>query len=221
MTEKRQEGADSADSVGSGFDLVRPTEEYSGLSRYAPQHQANEPMVLDHPTPDVSFHQGGWKGIDDPEAAPQPREGHQRSRSFPDASKGMDMTPMVDVTFLLLIFFMVTASFTLQKVLEQPHAKTDSIGKEDPLPPASDFVQVAIDPTNTYYVTTQDHQEIECPSESEMRARVKAGFASGHVDRLLVVAHVESLHSKVISAWDAGAINGASTIEIQTTDHSP
>lgn len=32
----------------------------------------------------------------------------------------MDLTPMVDVTFLLLVFFMITASFSLQKSLEVP-----------------------------------------------------------------------------------------------------
>ncbi|MFZ4471051.1 MAG: ExbD/TolR family protein, partial [Pirellula sp.] len=32
----------------------------------------------------------------------------------------MDMTPMVDVTFLLLIFFMITASFSSEKVFEKP-----------------------------------------------------------------------------------------------------
>jgi len=33
---------------------------------------------------------------------------------------GLDMTPMVDVTFLLLIFFMVTAAFALQKSIQIP-----------------------------------------------------------------------------------------------------
>jgi len=33
---------------------------------------------------------------------------------------------MVDVTFLLLIFFMVTASFTLQKSIPQPPAASDA-----------------------------------------------------------------------------------------------
>ena len=32
----------------------------------------------------------------------------------------MDMTPMVDVTFLLLIFFMVTAAFAMQKSFQVP-----------------------------------------------------------------------------------------------------
>ncbi len=32
--------------------------------------------------------------------------------------EGLDMTPMVDVTFLLLIFFMITAAFSLQKSMQ-------------------------------------------------------------------------------------------------------
>jgi len=32
----------------------------------------------------------------------------------------LDMTPMVDVTFLLLLFFMVTAAFNLQKAIVLP-----------------------------------------------------------------------------------------------------
>ena len=38
----------------------------------------------------------------------------------------MDMTPMVDVTFLLLIFFMVTASFALQKAVELPPQQSEA-----------------------------------------------------------------------------------------------
>merc|ERR1739841_85935 len=38
----------------------------------------------------------------------------------------MDLTPMVDVTFLLLIFFMITAAFSLQKSIEMPRQQTDA-----------------------------------------------------------------------------------------------
>ena len=40
----------------------------------------------------------------------------------------LDMTPMVDVTFLLLIFFMITASFTMQKTLQVPPPEPDEKG---------------------------------------------------------------------------------------------
>ena len=33
----------------------------------------------------------------------------------------IDMTPMVDTTFLLLLFFMITAAFSLQKSLPGSH----------------------------------------------------------------------------------------------------
>jgi biopolymer transport protein ExbD len=41
-----------------------------------------------------------------------------RSRSADEAE--MDMTPMIDVTFQLLIFFMITAAFVTQKTLNMP-----------------------------------------------------------------------------------------------------
>ena len=43
-------------------------------------------------------------------------------------NKGMkpNMTPMIDVTFLLLIFFMVTAAFSLQKSINMPRQQTDA-----------------------------------------------------------------------------------------------
>ncbi len=37
----------------------------------------------------------------------------------------MDMTPMIDVTFQLLIFFMITACFVVQKTLDMPGGGKD------------------------------------------------------------------------------------------------
>lgn len=36
-----------------------------------------------------------------------------------------DMTPMIDVTFLILIFFMVTASFATKRAIETPNPNSD------------------------------------------------------------------------------------------------
>jgi biopolymer transport protein ExbD len=41
---------------------------------------------------------------------------------------GLDMTPMVDVTFLLLIFFMITASFNVQKSMPADPPEPDEEG---------------------------------------------------------------------------------------------
>ncbi|HVX64152.1 MAG TPA: biopolymer transporter ExbD [Pirellulales bacterium] len=37
----------------------------------------------------------------------------------------MDMTPMIDITFQLLIFFMIAATYVVQKTLDMPPLKTD------------------------------------------------------------------------------------------------
>lgn len=40
----------------------------------------------------------------------------------PDAELGMDITPMIDMTFLLLIFFMVTSTMQVEARLQMPSA---------------------------------------------------------------------------------------------------
>ncbi len=44
-----------------------------------------------------------------------------RKRKLPEAD--LDITPMIDVTFLLLIFFMVTSTMSSQKDLDVPKAR--------------------------------------------------------------------------------------------------
>jgi biopolymer transport protein ExbD len=46
---------------------------------------------------------------------------------------GLDMTPMVDVTFLLLIFFMITASFNIQKSMpaEPPEPEDEGAARTE------------------------------------------------------------------------------------------
>ncbi|MEC8344928.1 MAG: biopolymer transporter ExbD, partial [Planctomycetota bacterium] len=70
----------------------------------------------------------------------------------------LDMTPMVDVTFLLLIFFMVTASFTLLKTIEQPapNSEEPSMTTVEEFEDNPDYVLVFIDEFNTYTVVFGD-----------------------------------------------------------------
>ena len=64
----------------------------------------------------------------------------------------MDMTPMVDVTFLLLIFVMFTAAFSLQKSIEMPRQQTDapstSVVEEES--EDLDMVEVQVDEFGTF-----------------------------------------------------------------------
>lgn len=143
-----------------------------------------------------------------------------------DRESEMDMTPMVDVTFLLLIFFMVTASFTLQRSIEQPPQTEEEPStqvvedKEDP----PDFIVVFVDEWNTFQVIYGDN-EWECPSEQELIRRlrdVKENPTAGATPtELLVMAHAECLHERVVMAMDAGTEVGMASIQVTMTETGP
>ena len=159
----------------------------------------------------------GWKGIDDEDDNDEePAVSFGKKEKIPEDE--LDMTPMVDVTFLLLIFFMVTASFTLQKSMPQPPASSDQASlnvqeEED----AKDYVEVIIDQNNTYYVTSRGEEEREAPSETEMRTLVKDAVDTFSPERMVITVHVDATYARYITACDAGQSNNL-TIEAKTTD---
>ena len=164
-----------------------------------------------------SYKSMGWKGIDDDdEEEEEPPVSFGKKEKIPEDE--LDMTPMVDVTFLLLIFFMVTASFTLQKSIPQPPASSDEASmnvqeEED----AKDYVEVIIDQNNTYYVTSRGDEEREAPSETEMRSLVKDAVDTFGPERMVITAHVDATHARLITACDAGQSSNLA-IEVKTTD---
>ncbi len=48
-----------------------------------------------------------------------------RLRARPEDDPEMDITPMIDVTFQLIIFFMITATFVVQKTMDMPQAEAE------------------------------------------------------------------------------------------------
>ena len=82
----------------------------------------------------------------------------------------MDMTPMVDVTFLLLIFFMITASFSKEKVLEEPPALSDkpsSLQREEP-EKLLDTVRVQVDEFNAYTIILPGGEDRQASSKQDL-----------------------------------------------------
>lgn len=138
----------------------------------------------------------------------------------------LDMTPMVDCTFQLLIFFMLTASFSLQKSLQIPKPTTDSPGtvvKDEP-EEITDFVTVRIDAQSTYFVSGGGigEDEEEAPSAVELLVKLRKARqpgADGKVpNRLVVTAHGDALHERVVTAIDAGNDIGMEEVDLQTSE---
>ncbi|GAB5403628.1 MAG: biopolymer transporter ExbD [Aureliella sp.] len=136
----------------------------------------------------------------------------------------MDMTPMVDVTFLLLIFFMVTASFSVQKSFPRPapqdqEPSTNAVQRDPEDNP--DIVRVQVDEFNAFNVITTDWDRVVGSKQDLIVALSDAheGDSSGNQpSKLIVEAHEESIHSAVIAALDAGREANFASFEITTVE---
>lgn len=136
---------------------------------------------------------------------------------------GLDMTPMVDVTFLLLIFFMVTAAFALQKSIQIPTPDpSDSAAQSrtvEELEEDDDNVIIRIDRDNTIWVN-----DSEAPSEQELlsllkQAREGSPEMSGKgPSKMIVMANGEARHEKVVMALDAGTAAGFDDVRLASGD---
>lgn len=211
-----QQGEGSGDNP---FDLSVPTGNLANLDNgVRPEIQKSQTIqASENVQSSEAYKSMGWKGIDDDdEDEEEPPVSFGKKEKIPEDE--LDMTPMVDVTFLLLIFFMVTASFTLQKSIPQPPAASDeasmNVQEEDEV---KDYVEVIIDQNNTYYVTSRGDEEREAPSETEMRTLVKDAVDTFGPERMVITAHVDATHARLITACDAGQSSNLA-IEVKTTD---
>lgn len=140
-------------------------------------------------------------------------------------SDDMDMTPMVDVTFLLLIFFMITASFSSEKAFEEPPPlPTDAVSTQPKT--NSDSIRVQIDEFNAYTIIFSGGDEREASSKQELLIALdeaKGEMATGSKDKddelkLLIEAHVDCIHGAVIAAVDAARDRGFNSFQVQVVE---
>ncbi len=126
----------------------------------------------------------------------------------------MDLTPMVDVTFLLLIFFMITAAFNLQKKIDVPPAKTDESSttvNQDPEDSAT--VEAEIDAQNTIFI-----DDARAENFAEVLQFLKTAKASSDSVELKLTIDPESTHEKRIQVADAAAQAGFTKINSRISE---
>ena len=167
-----------------------------------------------------------------PETASPPQEAEDEGELKLGEKKGetqeasMDMTPMVDVTFLLLIFFMVTAAFSLQKSLQVPTPRPDEASANvQPRNPSEDpdTVTVHVDENDLFRVVTTDW-DVEAPSRQELLIRLREASQGNSQGRrptkLLVMANVEASHGNVITAMDVGSDVGMEQVQLMIVEEN-
>ena len=124
---------------------------------------------------------------------------------------GVNLTPLIDVVFLLLIFFMVSTTFTKETrlQLELPSAKGE-VAVEQP-----QAIEILISAQGRYQVNEQGLPGGDV--QALMRAIQKA--AGGDTMRpVIITADANSTHQSVISAMDAAGQLGFVQLSISTQE---
>ncbi|MHB1037178.1 MAG: ExbD/TolR family protein [Pirellulales bacterium] len=159
-----------------------------------------------------------------PDAEPEETVAPVRFGAGADGDEELiDMTPMIDMTFLLLIFFMITAAFSLQKSIEVPtpdrREKTSQARTLEQVEADDDYVIVRIDKDDTVWVN-----DSEAPSEQELLVKLREarqgppGSSSKGPSSLLVLADGDARHETVVRALDAGNAVGMENVRLATVD---
>lgn len=133
---------------------------------------------------------------------PRPRAAISREADEAES----DMTPMIDVTFQLVIFFMIAATYTIQKTLDLP--------KQNPNPDAASAVTmdelekeniiVKIGPDGSIVVDDQ------ATAVDELISRFKEATRSRQSAELVLDVDDQVVHDIVVKVIDAA---GAANIE--------
>ncbi len=121
----------------------------------------------------------------------------------------VNITPLIDVVFLLLIFFMVSTTFKHESEITINLPESSSVS-----PPQDDnIIEIAIDSKGTYYIDKR--QVVNTELKTVMRALEKiAGDRKTPV--ILISADAQTPHQSVIVAMDAARKLGFVNLSIAT-----
>jgi biopolymer transport protein ExbD len=131
-----------------------------------------------------------------------------QSRPEPD----VNLTPLIDVVFLLLIFFMVSTSFVKQSqiTIRLPEAESTAMVEEPP-----EQIDIMITEQGTYLVNGRELINNRAETIRNALQRVSAGDTSLP---LTISADANARHQHVVTAMDVAGRLGFVRISIATVD---
>jgi len=153
----------------------------------------------------------------------KPKDARVPKRKLVPQESEMDMTPMVDCVFQLLIFFMLTASFAVQKSLLIPKPTVDEgTSTQDPKDDNLEALTVRVDPQGHFFISggsLEDESEASARVELIMKLKQARAVASGPIpNKLMVLAHGDALHERVVEAIDAANDVGLEEVGLKTVE---
>ena len=115
----------------------------------------------------------------------------------------VNLTPMLDVVFIMLIFFIVTASFVKEAGIDvnRPNAATSERKEKG-------NILVAISADNQIWI---DRRQVD---PRALRANIERMHAENPLGSVLIVADEESKHKLLVQVMDAARSAGVTDVSI-------
>jgi len=125
----------------------------------------------------------------------------------------LNLTPLIDVVFLLLIFFMVSTTFEKQSKLkiELPEASAEAVRQDD------NPIVIGIDAKGQFYIN--DRQLVNTQMQTLKMALLKTAGDNKDVS-LVLRADANTSHKSVVRVMDAASQLGLTRLSIATLENN-
>jgi biopolymer transport protein ExbD len=134
----------------------------------------------------------------------------RRNRGNAADKADVNMTPMLDIVFILLIFFIVTATFLQEEGIDiQPPPPNENPPESEDNP----VILVQIDGDNNVFVN-QDRTSADRVFAAVSRIRAESPGSA-----VLIRPDDESFHGITVNIWDQMKVNGV-PVSIQREDEA-
>lgn len=130
----------------------------------------------------------------------------------PRSDNSINLTPLLDVVFLLLIFFMVSTSFTRETrlLIELPEADGERVEQEEP-----QQIEIAISRDGAYSINGNSLVNRQAATLAKALQQVSAGNTQLP---LVISADGAATHRAVVTAMDVAGNLGFSQLSIATQE---
>lgn len=122
----------------------------------------------------------------------------------------IDLTSLIDVVFILLIFFMVTTTFDRQSELKVELPEASSEIESTPEEP----IRLVIDADGRFFI---NGSEVVNTGEETLKMALDKALGDDRERPVILQADAHTEHQAVVTAMDAAAKLGVSQLSIATT----
>ena len=119
----------------------------------------------------------------------------------------VDITPMLDVVFIMLIFFIVTSTFVKESGVDVTRPDAETAVQTDAL-----TIQIGITANNQIWF------DIRLVDKRAVRANVEKGLAESPGAAVIIVADALSNTEALIDVMDQARLAGAQSISVATDE---